>query len=239
MGIGEAVRDHVLAFFIDDGLVAARCPEWLQSSFTIFKTNAAKTKVMTCLPGKIRDAKMEEEYAAQQTGDAATAKCCRLNVKFVASALRLYLLETIWRHRKTSTSHLCSIRTWSQSKPLSFTMLRNCQPPAYTHTRCHSVAAILAPGSIYANIFLCDIPRILCVSRLRVPFPCRSAHIVDCRHRSRTLEDVITVQNCARGGGRGSVNMKLLCIPSKPSSTHFVRTGRNWGGWRFSSTWVG
>jgi hypothetical protein len=62
MGIGEAARDHVVAFFVDDGLVAARCPEWLQSSFTILihlfkriclKTNAAKTIVMTCLPGKI------------------------------------------------------------------------------------------------------------------------------------------------------------------------------------------
>jgi hypothetical protein len=62
MGIGEAVRDHVVAFFVDNGLVVARCPEWLQSSFTILihlfkriglKTNAAKTKVITCLPGKI------------------------------------------------------------------------------------------------------------------------------------------------------------------------------------------
>ncbi len=72
MGIGEAVRDHVVAFFVDNRLVVARCPEWLQSSFTILihlfeciglKMNAAKTKVMTCLPGKIRVAKTEEEYA--------------------------------------------------------------------------------------------------------------------------------------------------------------------------------
>jgi hypothetical protein len=84
MGIGEAVRDHVVAFFVDDGLVVARCPEWLQSSFTILinlfecidlKTNIAKTKVVTCLPEKIRVAKMDEENATQQTGDAAAAKC--------------------------------------------------------------------------------------------------------------------------------------------------------------------
>jgi hypothetical protein len=45
------------------------CPEWLQSSFDILKNlfkwiglrrNAEKTKVMTCLPGKIRVAKTEE-----------------------------------------------------------------------------------------------------------------------------------------------------------------------------------
>jgi hypothetical protein len=72
LGVGEAVRDHVVAFFVNDGLVVARCLEWLQSSFTVLinlfkciglKTNAAKTKVMTCLPGKIRVAKTEEEYA--------------------------------------------------------------------------------------------------------------------------------------------------------------------------------
>jgi hypothetical protein len=76
-GVGDLVRDQCIAFFVDDGLVAARCPEWLQSSFntliTLFKwislwTNAKKTKVMTCLPGKIRVAQTEEEYASQQTG---------------------------------------------------------------------------------------------------------------------------------------------------------------------------
>ncbi len=62
---------------MDNGLVAARCPEWLQTSFniliTLFKliglwTNAKKMKVMTCLPGKIRVAQTKEEYASQQTG---------------------------------------------------------------------------------------------------------------------------------------------------------------------------
>ncbi len=56
------VHDQCIAFFVDDGLVAARCPEWLQMGFniliTLFKriglqTNAEKTKVMTYLPGKI------------------------------------------------------------------------------------------------------------------------------------------------------------------------------------------
>ena len=61
-GVRDLVRDHCIAFFVDDGLVAARCPEWLQSSFDVLinlferiglRTNAEKTKVMTCLPGKI------------------------------------------------------------------------------------------------------------------------------------------------------------------------------------------
>ncbi len=78
------VCNQCIAFFVDDGLVAARCPEWLQSSFNILITlfewiglwmNAKKTKVMMCLPGKIRVAQTEEEYASQQTGlGASTTK---------------------------------------------------------------------------------------------------------------------------------------------------------------------
>jgi hypothetical protein len=83
VGIGEAVRDYAVAFFVDDGLVAARCPEWLQSSFTILitlleciglKASASKTKLMMCLPEKMRVAKMEEEYAAQQPWDTAAVQ---------------------------------------------------------------------------------------------------------------------------------------------------------------------
>ncbi len=34
-GVGDAACDQYIAFFVDDGLVSARCPEWLQSSFDI------------------------------------------------------------------------------------------------------------------------------------------------------------------------------------------------------------
>ncbi len=82
-GLGEDARNHMVAFFVDDGLVAARCPEWLQSSFQILialfeciglRTNAEKTKVVTCLPGKIEVAQINEEYSAQQMGTAAMTK---------------------------------------------------------------------------------------------------------------------------------------------------------------------
>jgi hypothetical protein len=68
-GLGEAAHNHVVAFFVDDGLVAARCLEWLQSSFQILialfeciglQTNAEKTKIMTCLSGKIQVAQTDE-----------------------------------------------------------------------------------------------------------------------------------------------------------------------------------
>ena len=61
-GVKEAVHDYCIAFFVDDGLVAARCPAWLQSSFNILiklferiglLANSDKTKVVTCVPGRI------------------------------------------------------------------------------------------------------------------------------------------------------------------------------------------
>ncbi len=76
-GVGNLVHNQCIAFFVDNRLVAARCPEWLQTSFDILitlfeqiglRTNAKKMKVMTYLPGKIRVAQTEEVYASQQTG---------------------------------------------------------------------------------------------------------------------------------------------------------------------------
>jgi hypothetical protein len=103
LGIGKSVRDHVVVFFVNDGLVRARCLEWLQSSFTILinlfqriglKTNAAKTKAMMCLPGKIQVAKMEEEYAAQQTGDAAATKRWRVECEVCGISLAAVSLQS-------------------------------------------------------------------------------------------------------------------------------------------------
>jgi hypothetical protein len=90
----------VVAFFVNNGLVVARCPEWLQSSFTILVNlfehiglwiNVAKMKVMTCLPGKIRVCvcvtRTEEEYATQQTGSATTMKHWRIDCKVCGISL--------------------------------------------------------------------------------------------------------------------------------------------------------
>jgi hypothetical protein len=51
------------------------------------KTKAAKTNVMTCLPGKIRVAKTEEEYAAQQTGNTTAAKRWRVDCEVCGVSL--------------------------------------------------------------------------------------------------------------------------------------------------------
>jgi hypothetical protein len=96
-GVGDLVHDQCIAFFVDNGLVDARCPEWLQSSFntliTLFEriglwTNAKKTKVMTCLPQKIQVAQTEEEYASRQTGlGTSTTKRQRVDCKVCGTSL--------------------------------------------------------------------------------------------------------------------------------------------------------
>jgi hypothetical protein len=103
-GVGDLVCNQCIAFFVDDGLVAARCPEWLQSSFNILITlfkwiglrmNAEKTKVMTCLPGKIQVAQIEEEYASQQTGlGTSTTKCQRIDCKVCGASLAAESLQS-------------------------------------------------------------------------------------------------------------------------------------------------
>jgi hypothetical protein len=120
------------------------------------KTNVTKTKVMTCLPGKIQVAKTEEEYAAQQTGNTTAMKRRQVDCEVCGVSLAAKS-----RRSTTSSGHSSLFGTWLQSEPLLSIMLQNCLPPASTYARCHSVAAIPSPGSTYANIFLCNIPRIL------------------------------------------------------------------------------
>jgi hypothetical protein len=102
-GLGEAALDHAVGFFVDDRLVMARCPEWLQSSFTIlvnlfkcigFRTNTANTKVMTYLPGKIWVTKTEEKHAAQQTENAASTKRWRVDCKVCGISLAAKSLQS-------------------------------------------------------------------------------------------------------------------------------------------------
>ncbi len=104
-GVGDAVRNQCIAFFVDDGLVSARCPVWLQSSFDIFTqlferigllANADNKKVMICVPGKIQAALTEEEYVNQQEGNTTTTKRCWVNcdvcgASLVAESLRSHL----------------------------------------------------------------------------------------------------------------------------------------------------
>ena len=97
-GIGERVAEILVAFYVDDGRIASRDPVWLQESFDILIglferiglfTNAAKTKVMTCIPGRIREGYTEEEYAdyKSQTVTAADKKRRRVDCEICGASL--------------------------------------------------------------------------------------------------------------------------------------------------------
>lgn len=73
-GVGHSVAERLAAFYADDGLLAARSPEWLQSGFSwlveLFKrvglmTNSEKTKAMTCYPYSIRGMESAAAYRRQ------------------------------------------------------------------------------------------------------------------------------------------------------------------------------
>jgi hypothetical protein len=102
-GVGDAVRNQCIAFFVDDGSVSVRCPVWLQSSFDIFTqlferisllANTDKTKVMICVPGKIRVAPSETEYASQQAGNTTTTKHCRVDCDICGASLATESLQS-------------------------------------------------------------------------------------------------------------------------------------------------
>jgi hypothetical protein len=88
----------LVAFYVNDGLIASRDPVWLQESFDILIglfdwiglfTNASKTKVMICIPGRIRKAYTEEQYAKYKslTGAAADNKRCRIDCEICGTSL--------------------------------------------------------------------------------------------------------------------------------------------------------
>ena len=89
-GLGDLVATIMVAFYADDGVLSARCPEWLQESFTTLvglfecvglRTNAQKTKVMTCIPGRIRVSRTEEVYTDFCHGASTHAARKRLRVE--------------------------------------------------------------------------------------------------------------------------------------------------------------
>jgi hypothetical protein len=155
----------------------------------------------------------------------------------VAPALRLNPSEAIWRPSKTFSSRLYSTKILSLHVLQKSTMLSKRLTPASTVARCYCVQANQAPGSIYADTFLCNILRILFAFWPRAPNPCHSAIDVDCRRRWRTSTKVTIAQGCAREDRRGRVNMRLPCVPSMPSTVCSRVTGGSWKGWKFSSTW--
>jgi hypothetical protein len=101
------IATRMVSFYVDDGVLSARDPVWLQSAFdvliTLFeqvglKMNTMKTQVMTFVPGKIRESLSEEVYHDSRMGLLSSADRKRLHVncdicgeKLRASSLQSHL----------------------------------------------------------------------------------------------------------------------------------------------------
>jgi hypothetical protein len=247
-GVGDAVRDQCINFFVDDGSVSARCPVWLQSSFDILTqlferigllANANKMKVMICMPGKIQVAPTETEYASQRVGNTTTMKYCRVDCDVCGASLAAESLRSHLETQHDIFGRSYSTKTLPLHALQRSTVLSKRLTPASTVARYFCVQANQAPGLIYADIFSCNILRISCASLPRAPNPCHDANAVDCRCWWRTQMGVTIAQSCAREDGRDGVNMRPPRVPSKPSTMYSHVMGISWTGWRFSSTWDG
>jgi hypothetical protein len=96
-GLGDCVVEILVAFYVDNRLIASQDPVWLQESFDIliglFKriglfTNAAKTKAMVCIPGQIREGWTKEEYAKYKSQTEPTdGKRRRVDCEFCGTSL--------------------------------------------------------------------------------------------------------------------------------------------------------
>ena len=98
---------RMVSFYVDDGVLSARDPVWLQSAFNVLitlfeqiglKTNTKKTQVMTCVPGKIRESLSEEVYHDSRLSLLSSADrkrfCVNCNIcgeKLQASSLQSHL----------------------------------------------------------------------------------------------------------------------------------------------------
>ena len=184
-GVKEAVRDYCIPFFVDNRLVAARCPVWLQSSFDILiklferiglLANLDKTKTVTCVPGRIQVAWTEEEYTNQQAGNTTTSKRHWVECEVCGTSLVAGSLQSHLETQQDIFQLFVLNRDIVVARP---TVVYHATKSA----RCHSVGGKRAPGTIYANISSCNIPRILFAFQSRAPYPYQSVIDVDCRHR--------------------------------------------------------
>ena len=88
-GYGAAVRELMAIFYADDAILASRDPVALQRALDVIvelfervglRTNTSKTKVMTCVPGKIRTRLSQDAYNNSREGMHANDDWKKLRV---------------------------------------------------------------------------------------------------------------------------------------------------------------
>ncbi len=133
-GIRDGIVKWLVAFYIDNRLVASRDPVWLQSSFDILVslfecirlyTNAAKTKSWRVFQGGLEKVtrKNSTHYTDLGQKQPPTGSAARWSVRSVVSAYKLVPLQVIWRHSMTFIVCLSLARLLLLNALLSSTML--------------------------------------------------------------------------------------------------------------------
>lgn len=104
-GVGVEIRNFLVLFYADDGLIVSRDPEWLQSAINCLtelftrvglKTNTAKTKAMVCTPRYIGNRVSSPLYRRRMTGQCQSHRerqrrrvsCSLCNKRMAHSSLR-------------------------------------------------------------------------------------------------------------------------------------------------------
>jgi hypothetical protein len=73
----EHSNTQMVSLYVDDVVLSARDPAWLQSLFDVLinlfkciglKTNTKMMQVMTCVPGKIRESMSKDVYHNSRLG---------------------------------------------------------------------------------------------------------------------------------------------------------------------------
>jgi hypothetical protein len=146
-GIGNQVAEMLVVFYVNNGLIASRDPVWLQESFDILIglferiglfTNALKTKVVVCTPGRIRKAYTEEQYAEYKslTGSAADNKHHSVDCKICGASLAAGSYQT---------SHLESQHDVFQSMVLQREIVVDPSPVIYRAIKLIAAGRYLCP----------------------------------------------------------------------------------------------
>jgi hypothetical protein len=223
----------MVAFIVDNGLVMARCPEWLQLSFQVLiapieriglQTNAKKTKVM------------EEEYATQQTGTTATTKHRYVDYKVCGVSL---LAESLKSHLETQHDFYRSFVFNRDIVPDRDAVVYHAVESPTTGIYSCPVPQCGGESGTRFNLcrhFLMQHPQdLVCIPIKGLqPLPkcdqCGLQMPVEDLSRGHHLTAL-----CQRGWERKGQHVAAV-NPNRHLDGHLQHTGRSWNKWKFSST---
>ncbi len=245
-GLGEHVVKILVAFYVDDRLIASHDPVWLQESFNVLIRlferiglfmNATKMKAMVCIPGQIQEGYTEEEYAGYKspTETSANRKRCLVDCEICGTSLAAGSYQS---HLESQHNVFCSM-------VLQQDIVVDCTPVVYC-----------AIKSLSMGTYFCLVPH--CIGEASTKWALRQ-HFLFCHPQDLVVlpsEGTVPFLRCKRCGmqnkvgtlyrkhqrthfalrcGRGRSNMKPLRLQGLPLLGRLWPTGKIWRWWRCSN----